>query len=58
MLITVEMVSGGQMVIAPTHVTHLVPVNVGTEVHFVSGEYVTTNKKIGELTLDLMKAAS
>lgn len=58
MLITVEMVSGGQMAIAPAHVTHLVPVNLGTEVHFVSGEYVTTSEKIGELTLDLIKAAS
>ena len=58
MLITVETVGGGAVAIAPAHVTHLSANNLGTQVYFVSGEKIITTKRIGELTLDLMKAAS
>lgn len=58
MLITVETIGGEAIVIAPNHVTHLVPNNLGTMVYFVSGEHFIASKPIGELTLDLTKGAS
>lgn len=58
MLITIEVISGDMVAIAPAHVTHLTPNNLGTQIHFVSGESIITTKRIGELTLDLMSPVS
>lgn len=58
MLVAVETIGGDTIAVAPAHVTHLVPTNLGTAIHFVSGEQIMATKKIGELTLDLTKAAS
>ena len=58
MLITVETIGGETIAIAVAHVTHLVPNNLGTAIHFVSGEQIIASKPIGELTLALMQARS